>query len=195
MILELTVAGMPALRKRFEALPQKIRQQAAVRGLTRAAEALRTHIKLRKLSGEPLHARTGQLRGSVSYRVETRTDGVLARIGPHVPYARIQEFGGTIRPRRGQFLTIPLRAAMTAAGATRFTARAIISSPSIGGFEGTFFRDHILFGKRGKQAVPLFVLKRSVTIPARSYLRSSLRESRQAIINTVLGEIRKAVAA
>lgn len=49
--------------------------------------------------------RTGRLRGSI--RVEgpsAQMGGYAGRVGPHVIYANIQEFGGVIVPKRVRFL-------------------------------------------------------------------------------------------
>jgi hypothetical protein len=77
-------------------------------------------------------------------------------------YARIHELGGTVVPKKGQWLTIPLPAARTAAGVSRGPARS---------FPNTFFKmskagNLILFQKDGKKLIPLYVLKKSITIPA-----------------------------
>lgn len=80
-------------------------------------------------------------------------------------YAAVHEFGGTITGR--PWLTIPLKAALTARGVARGTARS---------FANTFFDrsaagNIILFQKRGHDRVPLFVLKHRVTIRARPALK------------------------
>ena len=46
--------------------------------------------------------KTGHLRKSISHRLENKTKGL---IGPNVPYAAIQEFGGIIRPKNKKFLS------------------------------------------------------------------------------------------
>jgi hypothetical protein len=71
----------------------------------------------------------------------------------------------TIKPTNKQFLTVPLPAALTAAG----VARGHMEGPPWT-FLGmpTFIRKGVIFGKTGKdQIVPLFVLKASVTVPRR----------------------------
>ncbi len=76
------------------------------------------------------------------------------------PYARIQEEGGTIKPTKSAWLTIPLDAAKTAGGQLRKPAKQ---------WTDTFFRrsrkgNPILSQQRGKDIVPLFVLKKSVSL-------------------------------
>jgi hypothetical protein len=91
------------------------------------------------------------------------------------PYARLQEFGGTVTPKRAKYLTIPLDAAKTrAAGQVRGYAR---SWPGI-----TFVRrldDGRLCvfvrkgqGKRARE-IPIFLLVRSVTVPPRLGFREA----------------------
>jgi len=46
-----------------------------------------------KLSGQALHARTGNLRRSINREVEERVDGVFATVGTNVEYAAIHEYG------------------------------------------------------------------------------------------------------
>lgn len=191
---ELTLGGEEAIRNRLARLEPRIRLQAARHGLERAALLLVGHIKRGKLSGSPLKVRSGRLRASIAHRIEETPDGLAARIGPHTPYARIHEFGGTVTARRTTYLTIPLRASLTPSGVSRYRARDLIAAPGLGGFTGTFFRNKILFGKTsGGQPVPLFKLQRSVRIPARPYLRPALAERREDIVRAVSAELKKAV--
>lgn len=94
---------------------------------------------------------------SVSYSVEG--DSVI--VGASHKAARHKQFGGEIRARRALFLTIPLAAGKAAGG----TAASAESSYSL--FTRVSRRGNlILFGSlrsSGRGAVPLFVLKKSVT--------------------------------
>lgn len=47
---------------------------------------------------------TGALRNSIRTESRMTATGAEAEVGPHVVYARIQEFGGTIRPVRASRL-------------------------------------------------------------------------------------------
>lgn len=47
---------------------------------------------------------TGALRNSIAYETKQTGTGAEAEIGPSVIYARIQEYGGTIRPVHAQAL-------------------------------------------------------------------------------------------
>jgi hypothetical protein len=96
---------------------------------------------------------------------------VTGTIGSDLPYARIQEFGGTITPKKAKFLAIPLPAALNANGTP------IKSSPR--DWPNTFCAKSkagnlLIFQRRGTQIVPLYVLKSSVYIPPRLGLKKTL---------------------
>lgn len=126
-----------------------------------------------RLSGRPgVNRRTGNL--ARSFKSRTFDSSLLGAIvldvqpeGPGSEYAHLQEFGGTIRPKRAKNLWIPIAGNLTPAGVARITPTEAIN-------RGGFFAKGIFFGKplvgRGKaQAapVPLFVLKKSVTVKGR----------------------------
>lgn len=194
----LTVQGEQALLRRFRALPEKIQNRVGLRAMRDAAMLLERHIKGKLKAGNPLRVRSDRLRASVTHTVQRTGEGFEARVGPHVVYARLHEYGGVVSAKNAKFLTIPLRDAMTPAGVARFTARKLIENPSAFGYDATFFSKGVLLGVKGRKAsslsVPLFALKRSVRIPARPYLRPALAEKRDEIIDTVLGAVRAAVA-
>ncbi len=137
------------------------------------------HVRTEHLSGQTLQRRTGAGSRAIFYRVDAGENAVTTTVGADLSkakYMRAQEMGATIRAIRSRYLTVPLEAAKTAGGVARFTARDVISEPGRYGFTGTFFRDHVLFGKRGKTIVPLFALKASITLKPTGYLTKSLGE-------------------
>ena len=98
-------------------------------------------------------------------------EAIQGTIGAGVPYAAIQEFGGTISPKNAKYLCIPLPAAMDGSG------QPLRSSPR--DWPNTFVKrskagNLLIFQKRGTSIVPLYVLKSSVVIPARLGLRKTL---------------------
>ena len=136
----------------------------------------------RYLSGEALKNRTGTLERSITVApVEETSTTIVGAVGTNEIYARIQELGGTISAKNAANLTIPLDAALTPSGVARFSAREVIDNPSVAGMTGTFFAKSILFGKNGSAITPLFLLKPSVTLPARPYMSRALEEQRGAI--------------
>jgi hypothetical protein len=146
----------------------------AVEGVvTRGSRLLMGHIMQHHLTGGTtgtrLAVRTGQMRRETREK-PTRRQGTIitggVEFGSKYAGVHVGPRGQKtiIRPKRAQFLTIPLPAAKTAAGAGRGRARD---------FPDTFIikskRGNALIVRRagGKGIIPLFVLKKQVTIPAR----------------------------
>ena len=154
-------------------------------------------------SGGILEPRTGNAKRSIFSRVEIEQDGLsaLARVGANLSiakYMRIQELGGVITAKNAAHLTIPLDAAKTAKGVARFSARDVIGNPQSFGFWGTFTAKRVIFGRtrdRGVSPTPLFVLKRSVTLPARQPLRSTLQRETPWILTRIGGAATEAADA
>lgn len=127
----------------------------------------------------------GALRNSIDYRVEMRKDSGIVTVGSYgVPYAAIQEFGGTIVAKK-RFLTIPF-----ASWAKHRRA---------GDFDLTFVktpRGGMLIDARrirsGQKDIPReaigFLLRRSVTLRARPYIRPAVESSTERIVQ-ILREI------
>jgi len=179
---ELSLLGDQALAKKFVKLPVLLRIRVAREGLTAAALIVKRRIK-ENLTGRLLNVRSGRLRSSIAHRIEEADGEITAKIGTNVKYARIHEYGGTIRPKRAKHLTIPLGPALTPSGVARYTARELISNPGIGGFTRTFFRGRAIFGVRGAgRPVAVFALVDMVRIREKRYMRISLAESRKAIL-------------
>jgi hypothetical protein len=160
-------------------------------------------------SNDTLHNRTGNLALSLSAVVSgsSLNDLTLRLATSGFKYARIQEFGGEIRPKNSKFLTIPTSENLTASGQARFpSARNFISShpgqtfflrtKSDGGnslllmyraFKGkrkglfgpTAERDIRTTGK----AVPMFLLVKKVEIPGPK-APSKRRKSRLGFFDT-----------
>lgn len=143
-----------------------------------------------QLSGQTLHARTGNLKRSPRQQITAadRTAAVRVDFDPgRAPYGAIHETGGTIRPKRSRFLAIPLDAAKTGAGVSRFGAREVMANPQAFGYKHCFVAKGVIFGvmagavkdRRGMVGtVPLFALKSSVTLPERAPLRKTLDANR-----------------
>jgi hypothetical protein len=90
------------------------------------------------------------------------------------PGARANEFGATIRPTHGEFLTVPIGNALTGKKVAKFDARTLFANPRSLGYVGAFVAKHVIFGKRADGSIdPLFALKRSVTLKKVGYLASA----------------------
>jgi hypothetical protein len=126
-----------------------------------------TEITLSKRSG----ALTNAILGSVQVS-GTVFDQIQGQIGaPGIPYASIQEFGGTIHAK-GKLLTIPLPAALD--------SRGVPLKASAREWKNTFVAKSkkgnlIIFQKVGSTIIPLYVLKSQVTIPPRLGLGKTIQ--------------------
>jgi len=177
------------INKLKEISPDK-RDGIAYKAMVDASLFVEQKLKM-NISNKILHVRSGQLRNSIGSIVThdgKQPEGIIGsgvRGSGRMPYADIHETGGTITPKRVNWLTIPLRAALTPAGVPRGRARD---------FENTFFAyskagNLILFQRKGKGAVALFLLKKSVTIPARRYMSITAEECASQIADIMLNRI------
>ncbi len=142
-----------------------------------------------------LSKRTGDLIASI--RRSIRFSGKLTKsggerrafIGSPLIYASIQEFGGTIRAKRAQYLTIPLPAAMD--------HRGIMLLPKARDYPNTFIAKSrkgnlIIFQKKpGRKLIPLFVLKKEVVIPPRLNLGKALQLAGTRFVSDVVEDALK----
>ena len=130
---------------------------------------------------------TGNLAGSI--RVETVTSGETyaeVAVGPgNLVYGRIQELGGTIKPIKGKYLAIPADGTPKGARPRDYNDLSFIPSAKGGG---------VLVSNHGKGEV-MFILKSSVTLPPRPYLRPAVDENLKKIEQAVSYQINKAIKA
>lgn len=146
-------------------------------GLNRALLLVERAIK-ENLTGRVLKVQTGRLRSSIHHSVKVTARSARGVIGTNVVYARIHEYGGVITPKRVRYLTIPF--------------------PGVKGFareyQNTFVAKSIIFQRvSGKKIRPLFLLRSSVVIPERPYVRPAVEETRgvvEGIIRTILTSVR-----
>lgn len=149
-------------------------------------EGIGTVKKLKRVTTRNLTRRTGQLaRGWVLPQMATGFGSVTMTFVNETKYARIQEEGGTITPKRSKFLAIPLDAAKTAAGVARISPRDLPDRQ-------TFVAKGIIFFKSSKndpKPTPMFALKKSVTLPPRmgawGVILSSERKYAKAVVTAV----------
>lgn len=98
---------------------------------------------------------TRRLRNSITYTATASS----ATVGTNVAYAAIHQFGGTIRAKNAQFLSIPVTPAARAAGSPRNMAGLHVAQTLKGQF--------MLVNDKG---VTQYLLRKQVTIPARPFL-------------------------
>lgn len=145
------------------------------------------------LSGRILKRRTGYLAGSITSNVKNSegnwktTVGSGVRTGKRAVYANILEKGGTIKPNKSKFLAIPLRAALTGAGAPRKSGPRQWANTFVRRSHGG---NLIIFQANGKgKIIPLYVLKKSVRIPGKDYMGKSLQETTESILRVMNNEV------
>lgn len=125
--------------------------------------------------GAALQRRTGDLKRSFGVG---RDPNAPTSFTAGIRYARLQEFGGVVKPTGGRrFLTIPLKAALQPGGAFRPAARLINRGAgwhTVGRVPGgaadtqTWIRNGVIFAKGANgKPLPLYALKSSVKIPPR----------------------------
>lgn len=134
-----------------------------------------------KASGEVLNPRSGTLRGKIHTVQEAMGNGTVRQlVGLSLKYARIHEYGGTIKhPGSTKF-----QAWMGQGAGFTFNARTL---------KGGYAIVH-------KSSVTDWIYTKGtrphdIVIPERSYLRSSLKELTPWAIETVRGKILKAIKA
>jgi hypothetical protein len=141
--------------------------------------------------GGLLQNRSGLLRRSFGFDVTGSiakgSQLTLAVFSSGVKYARLQEYGGVIRPKRSQYLTIPLKAAMTASGVQRYPNGArglftsypdqmrVVRSPKSGNLFIVSDGKPGAKTDKGKNSKTqwLYILKKSVNIPPRLGFRKT----------------------
>ena len=170
--------------------------------LVAAATATEDRLK-QNVSNDILKVRTGNLRNSLQSRVDmingkwTASVGSGVRTGGRVPYANILETGGTITPVTKQFLAIPIGDALTPTGVAKFTPTELKDGQATG-YAGSVIIGGIIFGianlKSRSQITPLFVLKRSVEIPAKLYMNITLDEMTPDIMGIMTDTLNKALS-
>lgn len=191
---EINKADTEKIFRKLRDISPKQRGNTLVNSFTNATLLVERRLRY-NAGGSILRRRSGRLAASIGSRVTVSADGLMGvvgsgvRQGNRVRYAGIQETGGTVTPKNVQYLTIPLQAALTAAGVLRRGARE---------WPDTFVKESkagnkIIFQKRNKTIVPLFVLKQRVNIPASRYMSVTLQQMHTRVPQVMLASIERAL--
>lgn len=177
--MNVTVQGAKRVTARLHNLGPSIRTSAR-HELGLIGEHLGTYYR-DHFGDSGLHVRSGDMkRSATAMPVEEDAHGLRGGllVGQGLPYPRIQEEGGTILPVNGQFLAIPMDDVLTASGVARFQSRDAESA----GYGHIFFipvgSQLGMFGMKDGEVHLLFILVRSVTIPARPTVGPTLEANR-----------------
>ena len=201
--------GLEDVLGKIHVMPEKL-SKAIKEIIDRNDRLLETHIKQDLMQGgtndTQLAGRTGQLASSTRAINATIEDGgarVSGGINFGSPYGKVhigpKGSTFTIKPRNKKFLTIPTQkgkeylggmggGALTGAGALRGGATS-------GMFSGTFISKGIIFGKLGQvkeagktkgKVIPLFILKKQVTIKRRLFPTEMMEWIQPKIVSEII---------
>lgn len=133
------------------------------------ATELAGYIKASKLSGDPLHRRSGRLSSSVHPITQSTPDAISggAGAGAGVPYAKIQECGGVIHHPGGTAFFI----SQLLGGRAFFVSNASSLAASL------------------PRTQP-----HDINMPERSYMRSALRDRAPTGIESLRAAVKEAIA-
>jgi len=173
----MTIKGLEKVKRAFKKLPDNVGDE--LRDIIYGESLLlSTHLRDDILTGgtskNKLATQTGKLKNSVRAlkpRMSAKSIKGGVVFGTNYVNTHVGQKGSKkeIRPKNSKWLTIPLDAMKTKGGASRGSAQGAWVK---GHYDDTFFQKSkagnlILFGSSGKKITPLFVLKKSVKIPAR----------------------------
>ena len=142
-----------------------------------------------------LFKRQGLLMRSLAASVRVRgstLENIQGEIGgaPTPKWAWVHEEGAVIKVKRARYLTIPLPAALTSQGLpkkkkARDWRNTFVAKSKAGNL--------LIFQKRGKSIVPLYVLKKQVRIPRRLGLGATLKKAAPVFVDRVFDRMVKAM--
>lgn len=140
--------------------------------------------------------RTGKLRQTVQgIKTGNRLQNLAVTLkagSRDAPYAPIQEFGGTIRPKK-RYLRIPLPVALTPGGDTKGKYQIYNQGGKwmTGAGKPTFIRGRAIMVEEGGKAMPIHALAESVEIPARLGLGRTIADSGKMMRQQIIGAVRR----
>lgn len=134
-----------------------------------------------------LHTGSGALKRSTKGSTQSTSDGVEIKLtvgggSKDLPYARIQEEGGIVRPKNAKFLAIPVGPARTASGVARFASpRDVPGLTFVQSRRGQpllvkFQDERNSKGRlKARAGTVYFILRRQVTIKGVHYARDAVQ--------------------
>ncbi len=122
-------------------------------------------LSLRRKPGGKTLQDTGALRQSLTYQLEG--DGVI-KIGSHLRYAKVHQFGAKIKAKKAQKLCIPATKEARKLSAVK-GVRGALEELKKQGWK-IWFTDKAIMGRKGKKESVLFYRKEEVEIPARTFV-------------------------
>jgi len=110
---------------------------------------------------------TGRLMNSLTYQLEGRR---MIKIGSNLPYAKVHQFGATIKPKKAKTLCIPATKEVRKKTLSS-SVREVLEDYRKKGYQ-IWFEGGVIKGKKGKRGKEkiLFYRKGEVKIPARTFV-------------------------
>lgn len=169
---------IPQFKAALERMGEKMRGQTLRKAALAGGFVIEANAKVNAQAR--FDANTGNLMGSINTQVlEESAEQVTVGVGPSVVYGRIQELGGTVRPVSAKHLAVPVNARKNTTPRDYPDLKLI--HPKGG--------DPLLV-EPGEGGRVMFVLKKSVTLPARPYLRPAVDEHEKEIIDAIAENLR-----
>lgn len=165
MSAQVTISGSAELAAKLKALGEIAVSEKAYQALQAGG------LVIQKAAQDLAPRKTSTLARSITIK---KVSDTLLTVGPTIIYARIHEFGGTIRPRNRKFLSIPVSGA----------AKAAVSPTEFAGklhFVGNDSRGTL----RDENNVVHFALVKSVTIKPHPYMRPAVDNNQTQIADKV----------
>lgn len=156
-MLNVTIVGDKEVITQLKAMPAAVTRELTKEAMLQGSK-LRNHIIVNKLSGQALNKRSGRLQQSIQFDVETNPGvSVLGKAfsSGDVKYAGIHEFGGIIQHP----------------GGTPYFISDLLGGKAFFVRKSAMFAEHLPKTK----AHP-------IKIPARSFMRSSLKDRTPEIV-------------
>lgn len=145
-------------------------------GMGEGASELRDFIVTDRLSGQILNVRSGQLRSGVRHR---RKAPGHWQVTSSVPYGAAHEFGATITPKKGKYLSIPVGKALTASGVPRYASPRQV--PDLVYIERKGKKPILAKKKRNGGLDVYFVLVKKTVLRKKRWMGSALEEQKDKI--------------
>jgi len=185
-MLQIDVKGLDATKEKMQRISGKLRPKIEDELQRVTLSAHRYAVRL--ASGGVIKVRSGFTRSSINWNFNKRE--LAGKVGSHAKHMRQIEHGGTIKPKRVAFLTIPLPAAQTAAGVTR---------KPITEYDGFFRRSKqgnlLFFEDKGDGNIqPMFLLVRSVTQKPKKLFQKTLEKTQPEAVRGTDTVVRRTIS-
>lgn len=169
--------------KKLDKLSTAVKTEIAKSALYKGAEVIETHAKL-NIERHGLRDKGLLINSIKTYDFKSAGLSSYVWVGSRgVIYNRIHEFGGIISAKRRKYLAIPMTKTAKKAGSPLNMGELSFIKTNYGG---------VLLDKAGELQ---YVLKPSVMIPSRPYLRPAIDENRDRILEvmakTIEGELKR----